>query len=458
MAVVLLPCKSGCGRAVTGVTREHCCRACAFGKGRHGPACANIVIGVPAAAARGHPAPHSVQPAHQPAQAAHPAQAAQAAPHYIVLKNAATGHQFGPFVVHRRRDEVVCLATAEKDSTAYLRIDSAKGGVDTFGKGGPFAQFRRVECAPSVFTLQCVGNSRFLSCMDGEMCSDVTEGNNTLWGYTTITERDVAAADNMQLSPVKGLSTDDPNVRLSAEQKQFFAINGFLHVKNAVPLPMVHKALAFINQAMCTPGAVTQSATGMTFCEELKKHPSITALLYSSPAWSYCQRFLGKGRVAPCRAGQIALRGPHTQHYGTDREDKEANRWHVDGLEKGIHSSFSMLVGVTLSSAMQRNQGNFTVWPGSHKTLLPLLKDAHTQSKPLVLARPDLGHGTQILADAGDLVFAHHKLAHKGGMNTGHDIRYQVYFRVAHIAHLEQATSGRTLDDLWVQFEGLSQV
>jgi hypothetical protein len=54
------------------------------------------------------------------------------------------------------------------------------------------------------------------------------------------------------------------------------------------------------------------------------------------------------------------------------------------------------------------------------------------------------------------VVFAHQKLAHRGGPNTSADIRYQVYFRLRHKQHAEFVDSGILLDDLWVEYEGLT--
>ena len=38
--------------------------------------------------------------------------------------------------------------------------------------------------------------------------------------------------------------------------------------------------------------------------------------------------------------------------------------------------------------------------------------------------------------NTGDIVLAHHKLAHRGGVNHSPHIRYQVYFRLSHVVSL----------------------
>jgi hypothetical protein len=77
-------------------------------------------------------------------------------------------------------------------------------------------------------------------------------------------------------------------------------------------------------------------------------------------------------------------------------------------MGKGKHSPFSLLVGVTLSDVAAPNAGNFCVFPGSHTTLLPLLKAQAAAGSPLFNnersdAKPALENGVQLLAKSGDV-------------------------------------------------------
>jgi hypothetical protein len=56
---------------------------------------------------------------------------------------------------------------------------------------------------------------------------------------------------------------------------------------------------------------------------------------------------------------------------------------------------------------------------------------------------------------AGDVLLAHHCLAHSGGPHHGHAIRYMLYYRVKHVRHasfVESQALHRGL--LWEDLEG----
>ena len=42
----------------------------------------------------------------------------------------------------------------------------------------------------------------------------------------------------------------------------------------------------------------------------------------------------------------------------------DGKSWHIDGMETKDHSSFTLLLGVTLSDCLEEYAGNFTVFPG----------------------------------------------------------------------------------------------
>merc|ERR1712039_753955 len=101
--------------------------------------------------------------------------------------------------------------------------------------------------------------------------------------------------------------------------------------------------------------------------------------------------------------------------------------WHKIDKQNCNHSPFSLLVGFTLSDATTPNRGNFCVWPGSHRSLMRPIKKYAKKCAPLQVGEeaaewavedmPDLGDGLQVLSKPGDVVFAHQKLAHRGGPN-----------------------------------------
>lgn len=108
-----------------------------------------------------------------------------------------------------------------------------------------------------------------------------------------------------------------------------------------------------------------------------------------------------------------------------------------DGLEKEHHSSFSLLLGITLSDCLEDFAGNFTVFPGSHHTncedMRAIVRSGQQPSSLVKNNKRSYPNGLQVKARRGDIVMAHHKLAHKGGDNTSPHIRYQIYFRLSHV-------------------------
>ena len=92
---------------------------------------------------------------------------------------------------------------------------------------------------------------------------------------------------------------------------------------------------------------------------------------YASPVWTYAQHLIGKGRIKPVNGAQVALRGPNPALVPQGQEQGggagaglSPTQWHIDGMGKGKHSPFSLLVGITLSDVTGPNQGNFCVFPG----------------------------------------------------------------------------------------------
>merc|ERR1712039_932527 len=100
------------------------------------------------------------------------------------------------------------------------------------------------------------------------------------------------------------------------------------------------------------------------------------------------------------------------------------------------------------------NAGNLHVFPGSH-----LHQGLHAYYKEKINddnqneaddSKPDLGASLQVLLAPGDCVIAHQMLAHRVGVNTSENIRYQLYYRLRHVRHSE--LKERIVDDPWTEF------
>lgn len=108
-----------------------------------------------------------------------------------------------------------------------------------------------------------------------------------------------------------------------------------------------------------------------------------------------------------------------------------------DGLEKEHHSAFTILLGITLSDCLEDYGGNFTVFPGTHRVntedLRAIVQSGQQPSQLVKENKRSFDNAVQVKARRGDIVIAHHKLAHKGGDNCSPHIRYQIYFRLNHV-------------------------
>lgn len=68
--------------------------------------------------------------------------------------------------------------------------------------------------------------------------------------------------------------------------------------------------------------------------------------------------------------------------------------------------------------------------------------------------KPDVGDPLRVRMRPGDVVIAHQRLGHSGGINLHPAIRKNLYFRIRHKRHpalLQEAWSG----SLWTEYESL---
>lgn len=248
---------------------------------------------------------------------------------------------------------------------------------------------------------------------------------------------------------------------LTVEQAQHFWDHGYLHLPNLVSADLLDGALRSINAALCSPDGVHTDDDGhLHLSSGITRSDSILNLLYASPVWTLAKQLIGADKTSRPQRGQVALVPPHL--HLSDRElDSHipSNGWHIDGHSTTRHSPFTLLVGITLSAANAPNSGNFCVFPGSHHKILPLVREQVLAGQPVFKhSKPEFDNGLQILATPGDVVFAHHKLAHRAGPNASPHIRYQVYFRFTHVSHSAYVQRGQLLDDLWLEFEGVREL
>lgn len=251
---------------------------------------------------------------------------------------------------------------------------------------------------------------------------------------------------------------------LTPDQLGSFLSDGFVVVRDAVPMTLITDARRFIN-ASIGRGTVDRSIPGLVgVAGSAAAAPALLSLFHGkgSRVPTVAQNLLGKGRVRAPMWAQVAVRFPSP--CGSAAEDKRrlavgGRAWHVDGINEGKHSHFSLLAGICLSDASAPGSGGLGVHPGAHWSLQSKLKhsvdtrgsewkkDFQGQGKP------DLGDPIEVLLRAGDVVLAHQKLPHLGMPNVSADPRYAVYFRLEHVN--QEGLSDACLDNMILPFEGL---
>ena len=134
---------------------------------------------------------------------------------------------------------------------------------------------------------------------------------------------------------------------------------------------LVHRALAYINRALGTPGNLeaggVQEGSGK-LKGSLAMDPVLMDLLLdpASRALHTVESIIGDSKVARPAGCQIATRFPEA---GVCPDHLSGREWHTDGMRQGKRNPFSLLLGVALSSVREPFHGNFCVFRGSHHLL-----------------------------------------------------------------------------------------
>lgn len=242
-------------------------------------------------------------------------------------------------------------------------------------------------------------------------------------------------------------------MQLSTEDKRRLVEDGYVVIPGAASRERVDAALRVINRSLGEEGLAKKELPGLrakSFCPELVKTPEIVDLYRETGLRGIADSAIGEVKVP--KQGQIALRFPQ-------RDGGKA--WpHVDGMyapDNGVKAGtiyhFTALGAVFLSDVTTPEAGNFTVWPGTHRTLEAYFRAHGPESllggfPPIALPEP-----RPVLGRAGDVLLAHYALAHGIGPNTSPHVRYAVFFRLFHADHDRVGT--RSMTELWLEWEGL---
>ncbi|MEL7237399.1 MAG: phytanoyl-CoA dioxygenase family protein, partial [Planctomycetota bacterium] len=193
-----------------------------------------------------------------------------------------------------------------------------------------------------------------------------------------------------------------------------------------------------------------------SYCPEIRQTPPIGDLYNNAPVQAVIEKLFGTNYLKPITGAQIALRFP----MEPGKPPREKLGYHIDGIPNGqngvplgeVHN-FAALMGVILNDQPTPDRGNFTVWPGSHLKMAAHFREhgyanlAETGTPRIV----DEADAVQITGEPGDVVIAHHLLAHGIASNASPDIRYNCFIRLwpAHRDHY----SADALVDPWHEWQ-----
>jgi hypothetical protein len=245
-------------------------------------------------------------------------------------------------------------------------------------------------------------------------------------------------------------------MRLTQDQQGSFVRDGYVVVRDVVPVGLRVPALRAINAALGHVGperVANYVFSGHENCDPLQHAPALLELLTSSPALSLAEQLTEPGQLAPVFCCQLATRFPDFEAVSFPMPHLDGIPNRTNGLPGGELFPFSVLVGVFLSDATETQCGNVVVFPGGHRVVRDYGR-AHPDGwfdaegfgpPPMGIPTLALADPIEIQARAGDVVLAHYLWPHSVSSNHSPNIRYAVYYRLVH----------REVRNGWSQFQNL---
>jgi hypothetical protein len=241
---------------------------------------------------------------------------------------------------------------------------------------------------------------------------------------------------------------------LTPAAQQALREDGYLLLPGLIPPALWRAALGRINGSLGSEGMAKEALPGFrarTYTPELCAEPALLDLFARSPLQAVAEAALGAGNLRPVREAQIALRFPGATGPATPHID--GIPYPGNGVPVGTLAHFTALAGVFLSPVEGPDQGNFTVWPGSHRVVEAHLRQHGPAGTVDGFPKLALGMPRAVTAQPGDALLAHYALAHGIAPNRGPHIRYAAFFRLYHARHAEHGD--RPLTDLWFEWPGV---
>lgn len=223
--------------------------------------------------------------------------------------------------------------------------------------------------------------------------------------------------------------------------KAAFHRDGFVVLRGRIDANEVARGRRLIDESIGANdrlGMLPQFSVS-SFCPELRAAPELCRLF--DPIAPAIESLLGV--EVPVDWVQIALRFP--EH----RSAAAPPSFHLDGFPAPGNSvpqtsirRHTLLVGIFLTPVRADTVGGLAVWPGSHQRLAAQLRrldlGPFTSTPAALLERieaMDAGDPQTLRVEPGDVVLAHHLLAHSVTSNLSLKTRYALYARLQHPEH-----------------------
>ena len=247
---------------------------------------------------------------------------------------------------------------------------------------------------------------------------------------------------------------------LTLAQKREFYEEGYLRIPGVVPKVLVNEALRAVNHSIGTNGLGgedMENNRSAFFCAELLRAPVILDLFYKSPVIEIAEELMGEGNVM-----SIISAKPYPRFPLSPGEEAPEPRGHIDGIGSGTNGmpkgyygrGFTAFAVVYLVDLLERNAGNFTVWPKSHHAFEQYFQN--NGHEVLATGRPDIPlpeEPVMVTGRAGDLILAHHLMLHTGGPNSSPNVRHAVITRLRHKEVEDNEYAAYT--DMWREWPGV---
>ena len=249
------------------------------------------------------------------------------------------------------------------------------------------------------------------------------------------------------------------NRTLSSEQRQRFARNGFLVIRDAIPEdilePVREGVFETLPEDLNDFESLSEGPNERHEWRQVEDGDPFDRL--NQHLYGYATELVGGDKLSPkAPFTQIAARYPTGEYPGP--WDHPSPVWdaehHVDAVDdSGEPQPFTVSVGAYIEDVAPRS-GGFTVWPGSHWHVAERVSEHGTPALQKIEPVTDaIDAPFEVSGEAGTIFFFHHLLVHSGGVHLGRQPRLAAFTRFLRSGIVD--TFEETLDEPFRYWEGL---